>query len=179
MYLYNKGFFFTQLEGRLIVLPKGIHICQIFEKKQTILEVFLSKVAQIWDEITSPWPKAPIFPATLLTCPPCVPPHTGAGAPEGNPGQRPPGGEEQLDQQGLHLPANVERSPQHQHSQGRRSSRGRLEPPRWLALRLERQEAVVAPQRESRQCLNADNSRWCCHAQYVFCTTAAMCWFVH
>lgn len=27
-------------------------------------------VAQIWDEITSPWPKAPIFPATLLTCPP-------------------------------------------------------------------------------------------------------------
>lgn len=114
--------------------------------------------------------------------------HAGAGAPERNPGQRSPGSKKQLDQQGLHLPANLHwrGASQYQHTQ-RRSPHSGLEPARWLPLCMERQEAVVASQRESRKCLTAwtvldhpdlDQSINC-SVQYGFNNLAATSYFVH
>lgn len=67
----------------------------------------------------------------------------GAGAREGNPGQPPPGRQEQLDQQGLHLPADLRRR-----SGPSRSALAGLELAHRLPLRVERQEVFMASQRE-------------------------------
>lgn len=79
-------------------------------------------------------------------------PHIGAGAPERNPGQQSPGGKEQLDQQGLHLSANLQRrgASEYYYTQ-RRNSHTVVEPTWRLPLWMERQEVVLASQRETRE----------------------------
>lgn len=73
----------------------------------------------------------------------------GAGAPEGDPGQRPAAGEEQLDQQGLHLAADLlwcrwRRAPRCEHTHTR-----------WRPLWVEREEAIVASQGEQGERVTA------------------------
>lgn len=76
-----------------------------------------------------------------------VAPSAGAGAPEGDPGQRPAAGKEQLDQQGLHLAADLLRcrwAPRCEHTHTG-----------WRPLWVEREEAIVASQREQRERVTA------------------------
>lgn len=80
----------------------------------------------------------------------------GAGAREGDPGQRPPGSKEQLDQQGLHLPPDLQRrGPSwHQHTQ-RWSALTGPELARKLPAWMELQEVFLASQRHPRELLVA------------------------
>lgn len=80
----------------------------------------------------------------------------GAGAREGDPGQRPPGSKEQLDQQGLHLPTDLQRrGPSgHRHAQ-RRSALAGPELARKLPAWVGHQEVLLASQGHPRELLVA------------------------